>query len=342
MVRSFRDWLKIIVGGMCMGMANIVPGVSGGTMAFILGIYGRLLDSINSINSRTLGLFFRGRWRLAFQEISWRFLLAIGVGVGISLVSLAKGISVLLQHPIYRSYLFAFFFGLILASVGFCIRQVNQWRLQHFAVLGVGVVVAFTLTMVHFDSESGDSHFDVHIPKERIVVLAEGMDIQNYSTESSSLMGVSHATLSAMIAKDVIGRQTMVYSYQQHKMGTAEEFVQAGSASFIDWWLILCGMVTVSAMLLPGVSGSYILVIFGAYAPVVGAVADFSTGITALSVSTGTLVILLNFFCGMVLGALGFSRVVSWLLRHHRGVDDRNTHRVCPGGDRSCMAFLVL
>lgn len=315
-----KDWIRNIVCGVCIGMANIIPGVSGGTMAFILGIYDRLLNSIKSVDARSVGLLLRGRWREAFEKISWRFLLALVLGVGISLISLAKGVSFLLQHPIYRAYLFAVFFGLIIASVGFCARQVGGWRPQHAIALVIGAVVAFGLTAIRLDTNSAGSQFDVFIPRDRIVAPYAGIAIRNYSEEHSALIGISHATLSAMLAKNVIGHQTMVYDHHDGKMGSAEEFVQAGTAPFLDWWLIVCGALTVSAMLLPGISGSYILVVFGAYALVVGALADFGIGIVNWTFPFGPFVILLNFYGGMVLGAVGFSRLASWLLRCYRGL----------------------
>ena len=119
--------LGIYIRGLAMGAADIVPGVSGGTVAFITGIYPRLLGSIRSFDLQALRLAFRGDVPAAWQHVDGSFLLWLLLGIGTSVLSLARGLSWLLEH--YPEPLWAFFFGLVLASALLLLRQVNQWQL---------------------------------------------------------------------------------------------------------------------------------------------------------------------------------------------------------------------
>lgn len=125
MSRKFKDYSLLILKGMGMGAADVVPGVSGGTIAFIVGIYQELLDSIKSIGKDSLKLLFTGKFPAFWKEINGSFLLSIVTGICISVFSLAKIItSLLVTHPIL---VWAFFFGLVLASTWFVSKDIKQW-----------------------------------------------------------------------------------------------------------------------------------------------------------------------------------------------------------------------
>jgi putative membrane protein len=220
--------LGVFLRGMMMGAADIVPGVSGGTVAFITGIYDTLLASIRAFDlvflRRLLRLDIRGAW----QHVNGGFLLALLLGIATSVLSLARLISWLLQA--YPVPLWAFFFGLILASALVLLREVNAWNpARLLAVLaGTGVAVVIALAPV--------------------------------------------ASL---------------------------DFGMAG--------VFLAGFLAICAMILPGISGSFILVLLGMYGTVLAALKSLD------------LVFILVFAIGAGAGLLCFSRLLHWLLhRFHQ------------------------
>jgi putative membrane protein len=224
--QSLSDYLILAVKGFCMGAANVVPGVSGGTMALILGIYEELINAIRSLNFNFLRLMSFLRIREAFSYAAWPFLLPVGVGVLLATLSLAKALSWLLDnHPVI---VWSFFFGLILSSVYTVSKVIKQWRIPTFAAIGVGAVAAYFL-------------FDV----------------------------VPVATPNA-------------------------------------WWFIfLSGFLAICAMILPGVSGAYILVLLGKYHYILEAINNRDFGI------------LLILIAGALVGLLSFVRVIGWLLKRY-------------------------
>ena len=138
MKTTFKDTFLLFFKGMAMGAADVVPGVSGGTIAFISGIYEELLTSISSINFQTLSLLKEKGIKAVWKSIHGNFLATLLAGIAVSVVSLAKGISYLLENePIL---LWSFFFGLVLASVLFIAKQIKKWRLSRGVLLMVGAV----------------------------------------------------------------------------------------------------------------------------------------------------------------------------------------------------------
>lgn len=226
--RSLKDYLQIMLIGMAMGIADLIPGVSGGTMAFVLGIYDELLDAIKSFNLKLLQLAAKLKFREALAQIPWPFLIPLGVGLLGAVLTMARTMRFLLENqPIY---LFSFFFGLVLASI-----------------LTVGMTVRWSPTAV--------------------VSLIAG-------------------TVAAYL---IVG---LVPLRMPHDPLT----------------LFLSGAVAIMAMILPGISGSFILLILGQYAYVLDAVADFQV-LTVLPVAAGA-----------VVGLLLFVRLLSWLLHHYHTV----------------------
>ncbi|MEE4001873.1 DUF368 domain-containing protein [Tenacibaculum sp. FZY0031] len=228
MNRTTKDYFVIMLKGMAMGAADVVPGVSGGTIAFISGIYEELLGSISNINLKLLKTFKNEGFKSAWKQVNGNFLAALFVGIFISIVSLAKMISwLLVHHPIL---VWSFFFGLVLASVIYIAKQVTQWNLVSGVLLILGAILAYYIT-----------------------------------------------TLNPLVAEH-------------------------SSMSF----MFLAGAIAICAMILPGISGSFILVLLGAYKPVLAAVnnRDFTT-ITFVGL-------------GAIVGLLLFSRVLKYLFLNYK------------------------
>ena len=219
----------IFLRGLLMGAADIVPGVSGGTVAFITGIYDQLLDSLRAVDLEFLARLSRLDIAGAWQHINGRFLLALLLGIATSIFSLAQLVSWVLEH--HPVPLWAFFFGLILASALVLLREVDNWSvLKVLCLLSAGAVAVF-------------------------IALSPVMSLE---------------------------------------MGLAGVF--------------LAGFLAVCAMILPGISGSFILVLLGMY----------STTLVALK--SLDLVFILVFVIGAGCGLLCFSRLLHWLLqRFHQG-----------------------
>jgi len=226
--RKFKHYLIITLKGIAMGAADVVPGVSGGTIAFISGIYEELLTSISSVNWRTLKILKSQGIKAAWKAINGNFLVALLTGILISIVSLAKLISWLLEHkPVM---VWSFFFGLVLASILFVGKQITKWSIPVILVLIFGAVLAYYITT-----------------------------LQPLITENTSPL-----------------------------------------------FLFLAGALAICAMILPGISGAFILVLLGAYKPVLDAIhnKDFK---------------LLSFVAvGAIVGLLTFSNILKWLFKLYR------------------------
>lgn len=205
-----------------MGAADVVPGVSGGTLALLLGIYERLINAIRSVDQQALTLLFRGRIVAAWQHIDGTFLLCLFSGILLSVFALANAVSWMLeQQPVL---LWALFNGLIIAALPhLCVRVPWSWHRLLLAALGMSIAIAIS----------------------------------------------------------------------QLKPMTLEPAL---------WMFFVAGAIAICAMILPGISGSFILLLLGMYAPVLLAVTELQ------------LVTLLVFMAGCVIGLLSFSRVLSWLL----------------------------
>ncbi|WP_302525702.1 DUF368 domain-containing protein [Phocaeicola barnesiae] len=229
MERKLKDYAFLTLKGMAMGAADVVPGVSGGTIAFIVGIYDELINSIKSINGESLKLFFTGKWIAFCKQINAAFLFSIILGIGISIFSLAKVITWLLtDHPVL---VWAFFFGLVLASTWFVSKDIKEWNWKTILAFIVGAAVAYYIT--------------VATPAE---------------TPTNLL------------------------------------------------FIFLCGVIAICAMILPGISGSFILVLLGKYFFIMEAVKTFN------------IKIILVFAAGAFIGITTFSRLLSFALKHFRNI----------------------
>jgi putative membrane protein len=228
MKRSLKDHIVIGLKGMAMGAADVVPGVSGGTIAFISGIYEELLGSISNVNLRLLTTLKKEGIKAAWKQLNGNFLLALFTGVFISILSLAKILKYLLANePIL---LWSFFFGLVLASIIYIAKQITKWNLLAIVITILGATLAYYIT-----------------------------------------------TLNPLVSEN-------------------------SSPLF----LFISGAIAICAMILPGISGSFILVLLGAYKPVLTALDD-------RDIKT-----ILIFMGGALVGILSFSKILKWLFEHHK------------------------
>ncbi len=249
-----KKWLRVFISGMLVGAADIVPGISGGTIAFIIGIYEELLASIASFNITAFLCLCRLKFASFFRRVAWRFLGVFVLGVALSFIALAKEIRFLLNHELYRVFLYAAFMGLVVGSITFCARLIPKLNTRAFGWLFGGAFAAYLL--------SGS-------------VPAEPAFLYQQSLFEQSLFP-------------------------------------------LDLWLIICGMLAISAMLLPGISGSYILNILGVYGVVIGAVVDFVQGCKSAIFEKEAFYLLMNIGIGIMLGALCFARGINYLLAKFR------------------------
>jgi putative membrane protein len=227
--KTLRDYLRLFFTGIAMGAADIVPGVSGGTMAFILGVYEDLLNGIKSVDINVIKLLTRLKIREALDMVPWQFLITLGLGIGIAILSLSRILTNILDNE--PEYLFAFFFGLVIASIIAIGIKIEGWTPQIWAALAAGAIIAL------------------------VIVTRTPSKIE---------------------------------------------------ANLIN--LFFSGMLAIMAMILPGISGSFILLILGQYDNVLNAVKDFEI---AKIMAVGL---------GCIVGLALFARLLSWLLENYRRV----------------------
>ena len=235
-MKNFLKYLTVGIKGACMGAADVIPGVSGGTIAFIMGIYDEFVGSIARIDATAVKMLFSGRIRDFWKHINGTFLVSLVLGIGVSVVALAGLMQTLLTN--YPIQTWAFFFGLIVASSIFILRGISDWRIRDFGFLAMGL-----------------------------------------------LLGVVVCTLSPTQTPDDL------------------------------WFIFLSGALAICAMILPGISGSFILLILGKYQFIMGVITNVVSGVDM----GRNLLILGVFMVGAVVGILGFSKFLHWLLaRWHR------------------------
>lgn len=314
-MQEMRRGFRLFFCGILMGAADIVPGVSGGTIAFILGIYEEFLESIKSFNTQTLGYFLQLKYKKFFSEVKWKFLLCLLSGIVLSLLSLAKVIDYILNNELYRSLMYAGFFGLIMASIAYCAKLLKGCTGKDIIALVIGAIVAFALTQTKNATVEKDKPlFDVPI---EAIYLTQAK-ISNVDRDRSLLLGISADQLTAMLSKKFITPTTLVFDRALNEYRQADQIEHYKAQSSIDIWLIICGIIAVSAMLLPGISGSYMLQILGVYGLAISALADLAEGLKHFTMEKEALWVLTNLLVGILIGGLVFSRVVTYCLTHFR------------------------
>jgi putative membrane protein len=241
MRKLFPDYLIITLKGLAMGAADVVPGVSGGTIAFISGIYQELIDSINNVNLSVLKTLKKDGLKAAWIQVNGSFLLALLSGIGISILTFSKVITHLLEtQPIL---VWSFFFGLIIASIALIWKEITRWKLVDILFLLIGITVSYYITIARPVS-SPDSY----------------------------------------------------------------------------WYLFLSGFIAIIAMILPGISGAFILLLMGSYETVIGTINTFREGLTTANseILTQALLKLGVFALGCIIGLKSFSKVLHWMFEHHK------------------------
>ena len=227
--RSLIQWLLISVRGVAMGAADVVPGVSGGTIAFITGIYQELIESLNNINLGAVRILFKEGIKPFWRHINGTFFVFLFGGIFLSILSLAKGVSYLLENE--AVLLWSFFFGLIVASVWLIGKSIKKWDAGVVTALIIGTGLAFYIATIQ--------------------TVAQG---------------------------------------------------DAG------WYVLLSGAIAICAMILPGVSGSFILVLLGTYQVVIDAIKEKDFLVLGL------------FAIGCIVGLLTFARVLKVLFEKFKEI----------------------
>ncbi|MGF1584439.1 MAG: DUF368 domain-containing protein [Bacteroidales bacterium] len=230
MKNNIREYLALTLKGFAMGAANVIPGVSGGTIALITGIFEKLIHSLKSIDHIALSFILKGEFRSFASHINFSFLFAVFSGAVLSIFTLARVLGWLFEF--YPVYIWSYFFGLIIASVWFVGKTIGKWD---------------SLVIITF---------------------------------------IAGAGLAIWISS----------------MSPAQ-----GNEGFL--YLVLCGIVAVCSMILPGLSGSFILILMGNYELV-----------AIEAVNELRLDILLPVLIGIVLGLLAFSHFLSWIFRKFRNI----------------------
>lgn len=229
MQRNLLDYLIITLKGMAMGAADAIPGVSGGTIAFISGIYEELISSISQVNFSLLKTLKENGIKAVWEQVNGNFLLSLLIGIFISFVSFMRLAKYLLEH--HPILIWSFFFGLVLASILYVAKQIKQWN---FTTVIAALAAAF---------------------------------IAYYITTLPSLANNDNPV-----------------------------------------FLFLAAAIAICAMILPGISGAFILVLLGAYK-------TLSTAFHDLNIKN-----ILIFVAGAVVGLLSFSKLLKWLFNNHRNI----------------------
>ena len=241
MRKLFPDYLIITLKGLAMGAADVVPGVSGGTIAFISGIYQELIDSINNVNLSVLKTLKKEGLKAAWQQVNGSFLLALLTGIGISILTFSKVITHLLEtQPIL---VWSFFFGLIIASIALIWKETSNWKIVDILALIIGIALSYYITIARPVS-SPDSY----------------------------------------------------------------------------WYLFLSGFIAIIAMILPGISGAFILLLMGSYETVIGTINQFRDGLVNFNTEVlGHAILKLGVFAiGAIIGLKSFSKVLHWMFEKHK------------------------
>ena len=231
-LRTPAQYARIFFTGVAMGAADIVPGVSGGTMAFILGVYEDLINAIKSFNLELIQKVLKFDIKGALDIVPWRFLVALLGGIGVAIVTLVSGLEFALHS--YPIYLFAFFTGLIVASI-IAVGATVRWSVSSGIALGIAAVVAFVIVGLR----------PQEVPNTPIV-------------------------------------------------------------------LFFSGAIAICAMILPGVSGSFLLLVLGQYEHVISSV----KGLVSFENVGSNLLTVVMVGLGCVVGIVIFSRVLSWTLKN--------------------------
>ena len=229
-IRNTVDYIKLFFKGVFMGIADAIPGVSGGTIALLLGIYEELISTISGLNFSLITKLKNNGFKSFWESLNGNFLITLVLGIVISLILFVKiSANLLTSHPLY---VWSFFLGLILATVYVIYKLIESWNL---------VNIISTLLMIAFS----------------IILTSHSLDI----SDDTNL-----------------------------------------------FYILICGIIASSAMILPGISGSLILVILGVYKILVEALDNLD------------IKIITSFIVGAVIGVISFSKILKWLFKNYKSL----------------------
>lgn len=229
-IRNTVDYIKLFFKGVFMGIADAIPGVSGGTIALLLGIYEELISTISGLNFSLITKLKNNGFKSFWESLNGNFLITLVLGIGISLILFVKiSANLLTSHPMY---VWSFFLGLILATVYVIYKLIESWNL---------VNIISTLLMIAFS----------------IILTSDSLNI----SDDTNL-----------------------------------------------FYILICGIIASSAMILPGISGSLILVILGVYKILVEALDNLDVKIIS------------SFLVGAVIGVISFSKILKWLFKNYKSL----------------------
>lgn len=226
-MRKFKDYILLYLKGVTMGGADVIPGVSGGTVAFIMGIYEELLNSLSAFDAVAFRFLLRLQLREFWQKVNGSFLFTLLAGIMTSIISLAKLMTYLLEA--YPIHIWSFFFGLILVSTPLILRDVKKWSVTSAITFALGMAIAYLITVL-----------------------------------------------------------------------------TPASTPDAWWFIFFAGSLAICAMILPGISGAFILLLIGKYEYMINALISFDWPVILL------------FAAGCVIGLLSFARLLSWILKQYR------------------------
>ena len=223
-----KEYINYFFKGIAVGVANIIPGVSGGTIALITGIFERLINAIKAFDITAARLLFTGKWKAFARKTDFYFLLTLFVGIAIAIISLARVFDYLFRD--YPVYIWSYFFGLVLASIYFVAKTIDRWNFVIILLFIIGTVFAIFVSLI------------------------------NPAAENSNF-----------------------------------------------WYLFLCGIVAICSMILPGLSGSFVLILMGNYELV-----------AIQAINNRELSILLPVALGAIIGLIAFSHLLSWVFKKYK------------------------
>ena len=236
--------------GVAMGAANVIPGVSGGTIALITNIYEELIDSLKSFNLNAFQLLVKGQFQALHSQLNLNFLVPITLGIVVSILSLAKLFDYLLIE--FPAHTWAYFFGLVLASVYYVGLKVKEWNWKIILILILGTIIALTISFVSPSPTEDSSYF----------------------------------------------------------------------------YIFICGLIGICGMILPGLSGSYILMLMGNYhllmVKSINSILEFVQALASSNLTTfltspnfELLIYFIIFLIGSVVGLISFSNIISWVFNKY-------------------------
>jgi len=283
-----KQSIKQILSGIVIGIANIIPGVSGGTLALILGIYERLIKILNKFNIETIKLFYRIIKDLVknkfskkslnallsfIKDIDLIFLIEILIGAGIAIVSLSSLMKYLLIN--YYEYTYSFFFGLILISIIIPFRLIKKIKIKEilFMILGIGLTLYVAINVNQYDKIKKKSNL--------------------------------HKTIYLQNMKNV--------DLKNKKINKVNKLFQ--KYNIYDYIVIfISGIIAISAMALPGISGSFVLILLGQYLKIITAISNI------FKFNIDDIILLGIFGLGMIIGILIFSRLIEFALKKFKNI----------------------